>query len=987
MNLAATSLSEGFLPGFERPCTASKMHRFHVVGTTGRGCPVEMSQSSLVPPSPKVVSVSCNPVATVLSDCTSGKPSVCPCCIKHLPLSASRFSLLLLDLEEYYFEQHTAYQVTSNSAKERKIRGSFKVCSRSVIFDPDDIAEPILKILLRDCKKIEFLERDSNPFNETKPSVISIVCGQVFYIKESNIITPYRTERGQNRFTFQLEIWSKTEDVVQTILQLHRASCLVKLGDQTAMIAANLQSRLARSSFDKNCFQNVVEKPHMECEAEMVMPLVCNPGHVCITDAYLYFQPLNGYPEQVIEIKLNRVRWIYKRRHGLKPLGLEVFCTENDFCSDIYLKFYNTAERDEIYYYIATFLENHMTEHTAESYMLQWQRGHLSNYQYLLHLNNLADRSCNDLSQYPVFPWVIADYTSAQLDLTNAATFRDLSKPVGALNKERLDGLLARYRGMPEPRFMYGSHYSSPGYVLFYLVRVAPEHMLCLHNGRYDHADRMFNSIGETWKNCLEGATDFKELIPEFYGNDSSFLENKLGIDLGRRQNGSSVGDVILPPWASDTSDFLQKNRLALESQYVSEHLHEWIDLVFGFKQRGSEAVAAHNVFHPLTYEGGIDCDSIEDPDQRIAMLTQILEFGQTPKQLFTGPHPQRITPRFHNITQSHSISTPDELSPASPSEESFEDLTEESRKLGWTNMGNLKIVSGHKIHKEAVTGITVNRDATAIFSTSQDSTLKMFSKELKDFQRSMSFSNMALSSCLMLPDGKTVVCSSWDNNIYFYSVPYGRRQDTLMGHDDAVSEMCWFDERLYTASWDSTVKVWQCSSDGKSSHRRSHFELLAELEHDAGVNTVALSPAGTLLVSGCKDGIITIWDTSSYGILQQVCCHKGTIHQAAFSPDSRHILSISTDCFMKVTDVQTGMVISSVKAEEEQRCFCWDGNSVLCGGQFGNLLLWDLLNNSITNKIPGHSGAVTAMWMNELCTTVITGGEDRQIVFWKVTC
>lgn len=56
-----------------------------------------------------------------------------------------------------------------------------------------------------------------------------------------------------------------------------------------------------------------------------------------------------------------------------------------------------------------------MTEHTAESYMLQWQRGHLSNYQYLLHLNNLADRSCNDLSQYPVFPWVINDFTSSHL--------------------------------------------------------------------------------------------------------------------------------------------------------------------------------------------------------------------------------------------------------------------------------------------------------------------------------------------------------------------------------------------------------------------------------------------------------------------------------------------------------------------------------------------------------------------------------------------
>lgn len=70
------------------------------------------------------------------------------------------------------------------------------------------------------------------------------------------------------------------------------------------------------------------------------------------------------------------------------------------------------------------FSENHMTEHTAESYMLQWQRGHLSNYQYLLHLNNLADRSCNDLSQYPVFPWVLADYTSAQLGALAAEAYQ-----------------------------------------------------------------------------------------------------------------------------------------------------------------------------------------------------------------------------------------------------------------------------------------------------------------------------------------------------------------------------------------------------------------------------------------------------------------------------------------------------------------------------------------------------------------------------------
>ena len=70
---------------------------------------------------------------------------------------------------------------------------------------------------------------------------------------------------------------------------------------------------------------------------------------------------------------------------------------------------------------------------------------------------------------------------------------------------------------MPEPRFLYGSHYSTPGFVLYFLVRKIPECMLCLQNGRFDHPDRMFNSIPQTWINVTTHHSDFKELVPEFY--------------------------------------------------------------------------------------------------------------------------------------------------------------------------------------------------------------------------------------------------------------------------------------------------------------------------------------------------------------------------------------------------------------------------------------------------------------------------------------
>ena len=70
-------------------------------------------------------------------------------------------------------------------------------------------------------------------------------------------------------------------------------------------------------------------------------------------------------------------------------------------------------------------------------------------------------------------------------------------------------------------------------------------------------------------------------------------------LDLGVRSNGKRVDDIKLPKWASSPAEFLAKNKEALESSYVSENLHLWVDLIFGNKQCSIEA---KNVFHPVTY-------------------------------------------------------------------------------------------------------------------------------------------------------------------------------------------------------------------------------------------------------------------------------------------------------------------------------------------------------------------------------------------------
>ena len=106
------------------------------------------------------------------------------------------------------------------------------------------------------------------------------------------------------------------------------------------------------------------------------------------------------------------------------------------------------------------------------------------------------------------------------------------------------------------------------------------------------------------WESASErNMSDVRELIPEFYYLPD-FLVNSNKYAFGTKQSGETVDNLQLPPWSKGSErEFIRVNRMALESKYVSEHLHQWVDLVFGHKQRGAAAVDAHNVFHHLSYE------------------------------------------------------------------------------------------------------------------------------------------------------------------------------------------------------------------------------------------------------------------------------------------------------------------------------------------------------------------------------------------------
>ncbi|KAL9189629.1 hypothetical protein ACHAXT_009304 [Thalassiosira profunda] len=284
----------------------------------------------------------------------------------------------------------------------------------------------------------------------------------------------------------------------------------------------------------------------------------------------------------------------------------------------------------------------------------QWVQGKITNFDFIMHMNSFAGRTYNDLTQYPVFPWVLSDYDSEEIDLNDPSVYRDFSKPMGAQAASRAVQFKERYQALEEsyergdgpPPFHYGTHYSCAAYVLYYLMRLEPFSRLAmsLQGGKFDVADRLFHNVGASWSSASsENLQDVRELIPEFFYLPD-FLVNSNMFDFGTTQRGKTVHDLTLPRWAKgDPKRFVRIHRQALESDHVSRNLHRWLDLIFGYKQRGQEAVTSLNTFVHVTYEGQVDLDSIEDPVERESIIAQIQNFGQTPSRLERKPFPARV--------------------------------------------------------------------------------------------------------------------------------------------------------------------------------------------------------------------------------------------------------------------------------------------------------------------------------------------------------
>ncbi|XP_045900215.1 neurobeachin-like protein 2 isoform X4 [Micropterus dolomieu] len=769
------------------------------------------------------------------------------------------------------------------------------------------------------------------------------------------------------------------------------------------------------------------EKLVLSEDCELITIVAVVPGRLEVTTHHLYFYDGSSEKEETEEgigfdfkRPLSQLREVHLRRYNLRRSALELFFIDQahyfiNFRKKVRNKVYSRilGLRPPNLFYFGSRSPQELLK--ASGLTQKWVCREISNFEYLMQLNTISGRTYNDLSQYPVFPWILCDYKSPSLDLEDPSVFRDLSKPIGVVNPRHAKNVREKYESFEDPtgtidKFHYGTHYSNAAGVMHYMIRMEPFTTLHiqLQSGRFDCADRQFHSVAAAWQARMESPADVKELIPEFF-YFPEFLQNMNGFDLGHLQiSQEPVTDVLLPPWATSREDFIRKHRKALECDHVSNHLHEWIDLIFGYKQRGEEAVDALNVFYYCTYEGAVDLDAIANETERKALEGIISNFGQTPCQLLKEPHPPRMSAENASRRLSRVDTVPanifEHLKKLRPFVEVVSDglplvqaVVPKSQNRSFIIQGSDMLVT---VNSNGLIGthswLPYDKNIANYFTFTKDPT--MTNPKTQRFLIGPFSPGVEISAQVLVVsnDGRLLFSGGhWDCSLRVTQLGKGKLVGRICRHIDVVTclalDLCGI--YLISGSRDTSCIVWQVVQQGGFSSGLSPRPVQVLCGHDQEVTCVAISTELDMAVSGSKDGTVIVHTVRRGQFLRTLrppgdSCVPAQISQLQVGMEGHIVVQTSLEeCSNRKGKFSihvysvNGCLLSSFTMEEQVTAVHLVSEYVILGTAQGSLHIRDLCSldapvTPLALKVPVRSVSVT-----KECSHILVGLEDGKLI------
>lgn len=254
--------------------------------------------------------------------------------------------------------------------------------------------------------------------------------------------------------------------------------------------------------------------------------------------------------------------------------------------------------------------------------------------------------------------------------------------------------------------------------------------------------------------------------------------------------------------------------------------------------------------------------------------------------------------------------------------------------------------------HSNFVSDCALSNDGQFAMSSSWDRNLRLWNLSTGETKYTLSDHSKDVLSVAFSADNTKIISGGRDKAIKLWNT-LGECKHTIVenGHSEWISCVRFSpniqSQVIVSGGWDRLVKVWNLST----------CKLMTNLiGHQGVVNTVCVSPDGSLCASGGKDGTAMLWDLVKGEHLYSLEAGE-TINGLAFSP-SRYWLCAATPKSVKIWDLESKKVVADLKPETKKEdkskakpeCLsvAWsaDGNTLFSGYSDGAIRVWGVLSH-----------------------------------------
>jgi len=209
--------------------------------------------------------------------------------------------------------------------------------------------------------------------------------------------------------------------------------------------------------------------------------------------------------------------------------------------------------------------------------------------------------------------------------------------------------------------------------------------------------------------------------------------------------------------------------------------------------------------------------------------------------------------------------------------------------------------------HNHFVSDVVMSSDGQYALSGSWDKTLRLWDLNTGKSARQFVSHTKDVLSVAFSADNRQIVSGSRDKKIKLWNTLAACKHTIDESHSDWVSNVHFSpavkDPVIVSAGWDKVVKVWNLSTC------RLKFNHIG---HAGYINSVTVSPDGSLCASGGKDGNAMLWDLNE-GKHLYTLSGNDVINSLAFSPN-RYWLSAAVGPVIKIWDLEDKAVVDELK-------------------------------------------------------------------------